>query len=145
MSALKAAWTFAFVPGMSDFAFGIVRTLTPPPPRIFFTPVARCWSPELLASWITTSTFFAPAALNCLPAPWPATSSVWPTWTMYVLSESKAPRPELTVMISIPLAEAFVSAPLSAFASGTEVAITFAFAATAALMPVTCFATSLFA
>ena len=78
---MKAALTFAFVPGMSDFAFGIVSTFTAPPPMIFLTPSARCWRPELLASWITISTFLAPAFLNCLPAPWPAMSSVWPTWT----------------------------------------------------------------
>jgi hypothetical protein len=60
-------------------------------------------------------------------------------------SESNAPSPELTVITSIFRAAAFVSAPLSAFASGTDVAITFAFAAIAALMPVTCFGTSLFA
>ena len=80
--ALNAACTLAFVPGMSDFAFGIVSVWTPPDPRIFLTPSARCWRPELLASWITISTFLAPADLNCLPAPWPATSSVCPTWTM---------------------------------------------------------------
>ncbi len=81
LSAANAAFTFAFVPGMSDLAFGIVSTLTPPPPRIDFAPAARWVRPELLASWMTISTFFAPAALNCLPAPWPAMSSVWPTWT----------------------------------------------------------------
>ena len=64
---------------------------------------------------------------------------------MYVGSESNAPSPELTVMISIPLFEAFRSGSLSALASGTEVAITFAPEATAALIPATCFATSLFA
>ena len=48
-------------------------------------------------------------------------------------------------MISIPFLEAFVSGSLSALASGTEVAITFAPAAIAALMPATCLATSLFA
>ena len=66
---------------ISHTAGGIVSTETAEPPRTFFTPSARCCRPELLASWMTTSTFFAPAALNCLPAPWPATSSVWPTWT----------------------------------------------------------------
>ena len=48
-------------------------------------------------------------------------------------------------MISMPFFDACVSEPLSALASGTEVAITCAFAAIAALMPATCFATSLFA
>ena len=48
-------------------------------------------------------------------------------------------------MISIPCFEARVSEPLSALASGTEVAITCAWFAIAALMPATCFATSLFA
>jgi hypothetical protein len=48
-------------------------------------------------------------------------------------------------MIRIPLLEAFLSAPLSALASGTDVAITCAFAAIAALMPLTCLETSLFA
>ncbi len=48
-------------------------------------------------------------------------------------------------MISIPFFEAFVSGSLSALASGTEVAITFALAAIAALIPATCFGTSLFA
>ena len=38
-------------------------------------------------------------------------------------------------MISMPFADAFVSGSLSALASGTEVAITFASAAIAALMP----------
>ena len=80
--ALIAACTLAFVPGMSALAFGIVSTWTPPEPRIFLTPSARCGSPEFEASWITISTFFAPADLNCLPAPWPATSSVWPMCTM---------------------------------------------------------------
>ena len=66
-------------------------------------------------------------------------------WTMYVGSESKSPSPELTVMISIPFEEAFLSGSRSALASGTDVAITFAPAAIAALMPATCFGTSLFA
>src|SRR2546421_4238796 len=145
LSALNAAFTFAFVPGMSDFAFGIVRTLTLLPPRTALTPEARCCKPELLASWITTRTFLAPAFLNCFPAPLPATSSVWPTWTSYVGSESNAPRPELTVMISIPFFEAFVSGSLSALASGTDVAITCAPAPIAALIPATCLATSLLA
>ena len=48
-------------------------------------------------------------------------------------------------MISIPRLAAVLRAPLSALASGTEVAITFAFEAIAALIPATCFATSLFA
>ena len=39
LSALKAACTLAFVPGMSDFAFGIVSTLTPQAPRMYLTPV----------------------------------------------------------------------------------------------------------
>ena len=142
---MKAAWIFVFVPGMSDFAFGIVRTLTPPPPSTDLTPAARSVRPEFDASWMTISTFLAPAALNCLPAPLPATSSVWPTCTSYVGSESKAPRPEFTVMISIPFCDALVSGSLSALASGTDVAITFAPAATAALIPDTCLATSLFA
>src|SRR6185312_15302916 len=51
LSALNAAFTFAFVPGMSDFAFGIVRILTLLAPMIDLTPDARCWRPELLASW----------------------------------------------------------------------------------------------
>ena len=143
LSALKAAFTFAFVPGMSDFAFGIVSTFTLLPPSTLLTPVARCCRPELLASWMTISTFFAPAFLNCLPAPLPATSSVCPMCTSYVGRESKAPRPEFTVMISIPVFEAFVSGSLRALASGTEVAITFAPAEIAALIPATCFATSL--
>src|SRR4051794_25527343 len=130
---------------MSDFAFGIVSTFTPEPPSTFLTPAARCCRPELLASWMTTSTFFAPAFLNCFPAPCPATSSVWPTCTSYVERSSNAPRPELTVMISIPFADALPSGSLSALASGTDVAITFAPAAIAALIPATCFATSLFA
>jgi hypothetical protein len=112
---------------------------------IFLTPAARSVSPELLASCTTTSTFFAPAFLNCFPAPWPATSSVWPTCTSYVDSVSKAPRPELTVMISIPLLAARVSGSLSADASGTDVAMIFAFAAIAAFSPATCLATSLLA
>ena len=45
LSALNAAFTFAFVPGMSDFAFGIVSTFTPPPPRTDLTPLARCVKP----------------------------------------------------------------------------------------------------
>src|SRR2546421_12984687 len=145
LSALNAAFTFAFVPGMSDFAFGIVRTLTLLAPRTDLTPDARCWSPELLASWMTISTFLAPAFLNCLPAPLPATSSVCPTCTSYVGRESKAPRPEFTVMISIPLFEALRRGSLSALASGTEVAITLAPLATAALIPATWFGTLLFA
>ena len=48
-------------------------------------------------------------------------------------------------MISMPFLDAFVSGSLSALASGTEVTITFAFAAIAALRPATCFETSLFA
>src|SRR5256714_3743720 len=66
-------------------------------------------------------------------------------WTSYVGSASKAPRPEFTVMISIPFFEAFVSGSLSALASGTDVAITCAPAPIAALIPATCLATSLFA
>jgi hypothetical protein len=62
-----------------------------------------------------------------------------------VLRLSKAPRPELTVMISMPFDAALVSGSLSALASGTDVAITLTFAATAALSPATCFETSLFA
>ena len=72
-------------------------------------------------------------------------SSVWPMWTMYVGRLSNEPRPELTVMISIPFCDAFVRGSLSALASGTDVAITFAPAATAAFNPLTCFATSLLA
>ena len=64
---------------------------------------------------------------------------------MYVGKESKAPRPELTVMITIPFWDALVRAPFSALASGTEVAMMLAFEATAALMPATCFGTSLLA
>ena len=82
LSAVNAAFTLVLVPGMSDFAFGIVSTFTFEPPMIFLTPAARCVRPELAASWMTTSTFLAPAFLNCLPAPWPAMSSVWPTCTM---------------------------------------------------------------
>ena len=48
-------------------------------------------------------------------------------------------------MISMPFLAAFVSGSLSALASGTEVAITCAFAAIAALRPATCLETSLFA
>ena len=48
-------------------------------------------------------------------------------------------------MISMPFFDALVSEPLSALASGTEVAITCAWLAIAALIPATCFATSLFA
>ena len=51
--ALNAAATFVFVPGMSDFAFGIVSTWTAPDPRIFLTPLARCTRAELAASWMT--------------------------------------------------------------------------------------------
>ena len=58
---------------------------------------------------------------------------------------SKAPSPELTVMISMPFAAAFVSGSLSALASGTEVAITWTLDAIAALMPETCLDTSLLA
>ena len=50
----------------------------------------------------------------------------------------------VTVMISIP-SGGVRQWSLSALASGTEVAITFAPAAIAALMPATCLATSLFA
>jgi hypothetical protein len=64
---------------------------------------------------------------------------------MYVFRESKAPRPELTVMISMPFEAAVLSGSLRALASGTDVAITFTFAAIAALIPETCFETSLFA
>src|SRR5215470_5339308 len=64
---------------------------------------------------------------------------------MYVFSESNAPRPEFTVMISMPFEAAVLSGSLSALASGTDVAITFTFAAIAALIPETCFETSLFA
>ena len=102
-------------------------------------------SPELLASWMITTTSLAPAWLNCLPAPWPAIFSSWPTCTSYVGRLSNAPSPEFTVMISMPAFDAFESGSLSALASGTEVAITFAFAAIAALMPDTCFDTSLLA
>src|SRR5581483_11028000 len=142
--ALKYAAIFCCVPGRSDVAFGMTRLFVEPL-NVFFAPAARWVSPELLASWMITTRFFAPAAVNCLPAPSPASSSVWPTCTSYVGSESNAPRPELTVMISIPFFEAFVSGSLSALASGTEVAITFAPALIAALMPATCFATSLLA
>ncbi len=48
-------------------------------------------------------------------------------------------------MISIPFEAAFVSGSVRALASGTEVAMTFAPPAIAALIPATCFATSLFA
>ena len=48
-------------------------------------------------------------------------------------------------MISIPFLEALVSGSLSALASGTDVAMIFAPAPIAALMPATCFATSLLA
>ena len=48
-------------------------------------------------------------------------------------------------MITMPFAAAFVSGSLSALASGTEVAITFAPPAIAALIPETCFETLLFA
>jgi hypothetical protein len=58
---------------------------------------------------------------------------------------SNAPRPELRVMISIPFLDAFVRDPLSALASGTDVAITLALAAIAAFTPLTCLATSLLA
>jgi hypothetical protein len=132
------------VPGRSDVAFGITSVFVEPP-NVFLAPAARCVRPELLASWMTTTRFFAPAAPNCLPAPWPATSSVWPTWTMYVGRESNAPSPELHVMISMPRFDALVSGSLRALASGTDVTITFTFAATAALRPATCFETSLFA
>jgi hypothetical protein len=58
---------------------------------------------------------------------------------------SKAPSPEFTVMISMPFDDAFLSGSRSALASGTDVAITLARAEIAALMPETCFGTSLFA
>ena len=48
-------------------------------------------------------------------------------------------------MITIPFAAAFASGSLSALASGTEVAITFAPPAIAALIPETCLETLLFA
>ena len=68
--------TLALVPGMSFFAFGIVRTFTLLEPSTFLTPAARCCRPELLASWMTIRTFFDPTFLNCLPAPCPAMPSV---------------------------------------------------------------------
>ena len=146
--AAKYALTFATVPGMSDFAFGI-KSVSVLPANVFLTPFARSVRPELLASWMITTTDFAPAALNCFPAPSPAISSSWPTWHMYVFwmagTPSKAFSPELTVMISIPRFAAALSAPFNALASGTEVAMTFTLAAAAALIPATCFATSLFA
>jgi hypothetical protein len=146
--AAKYAFTFATVPGMSDFAFGI-RSVSVLPLNVFLTPFARSVRPELLASWMITTTDFAPAALNCLPAPSPAISSSCPTWHMYVFwiaaTLSKASSPELTVMISMPRFAAELSAPVNALASGTDVAITFTLAATAALMPATCLAMSLLA
>src|SRR5256885_9591316 len=48
-------------------------------------------------------------------------------------------------MITIPFFEALVRGSLRALLSGTDVAITFAAAAIAALIPAACFATSLFA
>jgi peroxiredoxin family protein len=48
-------------------------------------------------------------------------------------------------MISMPFDAARVSGSLRALASGTEVTITFTFAAIAAFTPATCLETSLFA
>jgi hypothetical protein len=53
---------------------------------------------------MTTTTCFAPAAVNCLPAPSPAIPSSWPTCVSNDERLSKAPSPELTVMIVMPLA-----------------------------------------
>src|SRR5438445_462946 len=68
--ALKYAAIFCCVPGRSDVAFGITSVFVVPL-NVFFAPAARCVRPELLASWMTTTRFLAPAAA-CAPhsRPW---------------------------------------------------------------------------
>jgi hypothetical protein len=49
------------------------------PPKPFLAPSQRWLSPMFDCSWMTQSSFFAPASLNLAPAPSPAIDSVWPT------------------------------------------------------------------
>ena len=119
--------TFVFVPGMSDFAFGIVSTFTAEPPRIFFTPSARCVRPELLASWMTIRTFFAPSLLELLAGA--LARDVLGLADVHHVRRQRVEGAEARVDGDDHDAlrrTAFVSGSLSALASGTEVAITFA-------------------
>ena len=95
----------------------------------------------LPASWITQISLVTPASLSFSPAPWPATSSDWPTCVIapYSLDLSA---PELIVMTGMFAATALAIDSLSASGLAIETTRPSTFSLTAWSMSWDCFAGS---
>ena len=77
LSACSLDWISVSVVWMSSVPLTWRFSTSPPKPVL--APSQRWLSPMFDCSWMTQSSFFAPASLNFSPAPSPAISSVCPT------------------------------------------------------------------
>ena len=121
-SAMSLSWMLASVPAMSRTPVVATLKRSTSPWKVSSRPSQRSSRPMLPSSWMTHRALLRPAALNCSPAPWPATNSVWPTWVIAPNSLYTS-TPELMVMTGMPASTAFLTASFMASGLARETMI----------------------